>query len=55
MKTTVNRIRLPENNLWQWADENRNARIRREMYPESLSRRMARGILARFQSLLAGR
>jgi len=53
--TITTRIHLPEDNLWQWADEKRTARIRREMNPESLSRRMARGILARFHALLGVR
>lgn len=55
MKTTAKRIHLPEGNLWQWADEKRSARIQREMNPESLSRKMARGILFRLFFLLGSR
>jgi hypothetical protein len=55
MKTATKRIHLPENNLWQWADEKRSERIRHELSPESLSKRMARGILSRLHSLLGNR
>jgi hypothetical protein len=49
------RIHLPEGNLWQWADEKRSLRFRQASVPESTTRRMARGILARFYSLLGSR
>jgi hypothetical protein len=55
MKTTTTsprRIPLPEDNLWQWADQKRAMRFRQEVAPESLSRRMAKGILIRLYSLL---
>lgn len=52
MKTATKRIYLPEGNLWQWADEKRTTRIRQEALPESTTRRMARGILKRFFSLM---
>jgi len=54
MKTATisKRIHLPEGNLWQWADEKRSLRLRQTALPESLSRRMARGILRRFFSLV---
>jgi hypothetical protein len=57
MKTATisKRIHLPEGNLWQWADENRSLRFRQAAAPESATRRMARGILARFYSLLGNR
>lgn len=52
MKTATKRIHLPEGNLWQWADEKRSTRIRQEAHPESATRRMARGILKRFFSIV---
>jgi hypothetical protein len=57
MKTATisKRIHLPEGNLWQWADEKRTARIHQAECVESPARRMARGILARFYSLLGNR
>jgi hypothetical protein len=57
MKTATisKRIHLPEGNLWQWADEKRSLRFRQAAAPESATRRMARGILARFYSLLGNR
>jgi hypothetical protein len=60
MKTTLTRsnpIPPQEESLWQWADGRRDARLAlllRES-KESLPRRMARGILARFHALLGGR
>jgi DNA topoisomerase IB len=53
--TIAKRIHLPENNLWQWADEKRSARIRQQTSQETLSRRMAGGILKRFHALLGAR
>jgi hypothetical protein len=57
MKTATisKRIHLPEGNLWQWADENRSLRFRQAAAPVSATRSMARGILARFYSLLGNR
>jgi hypothetical protein len=53
--TISKRIHLPEGNLWQWADERRSFRIHQAECVESPARRMARGILSRFYSLLGNR